>query len=200
MGIQASLQACVPDDHRPKAHSRARTRPVAVPAEVRVLFYITNDRTSTPAEIVFSANNRCDQETISCPARVRCTAGGAGGQPDQQRGVHGDGVAGVEPQGVAYAMTPPSEAVAREASRRAGTGAADGVRDVPNAFMRIPARSSDRTQARRLVWGGRARQGMFCWMAPRSPPASLLKNGARSRSPDAPVRRHAQPRKELKYM
>ena len=28
------------------------------------LFYITNDWTSTPAEIVFSANNRCNQENL----------------------------------------------------------------------------------------------------------------------------------------
>ena len=31
-----AITARVPDDHRPKAHSRARTRPVAVPAELRV--------------------------------------------------------------------------------------------------------------------------------------------------------------------
>ena len=32
--------------------------------EIRYLFYITNDDTSTPAEIVFSANDRCDQENV----------------------------------------------------------------------------------------------------------------------------------------
>ena len=32
--------------------------------EIRYYFYITNDRQSTPAEIVFSANDRCDQENL----------------------------------------------------------------------------------------------------------------------------------------
>ena len=33
--------------------------------EVRYFFYITNNRTCTPPEIVFSANNRCDQENLN---------------------------------------------------------------------------------------------------------------------------------------
>lgn len=32
--------------------------------EIRYFFYITNDRQSTPAEIVFSANDRCHQENL----------------------------------------------------------------------------------------------------------------------------------------
>jgi hypothetical protein len=32
--------------------------------DYRYFFYITNDRESTPAEIVFSANDRCDQENL----------------------------------------------------------------------------------------------------------------------------------------
>lgn len=32
--------------------------------EIRYLFYITNDRTSTSAEIVFGCNDRCDQENL----------------------------------------------------------------------------------------------------------------------------------------
>jgi hypothetical protein len=32
--------------------------------EVRYFFYITNDRESTPAEIVFGCNDRCDQENL----------------------------------------------------------------------------------------------------------------------------------------
>lgn len=32
--------------------------------DVRYLFYITNDRTSTPAEIVFTCNARCEQENL----------------------------------------------------------------------------------------------------------------------------------------
>jgi hypothetical protein len=32
--------------------------------EIRHFFYITNDRDSTPAEVVFSCNDRCDQENL----------------------------------------------------------------------------------------------------------------------------------------
>lgn len=32
--------------------------------DVRYLFYITNDRTSAPAEIVFTCNDRCEQENL----------------------------------------------------------------------------------------------------------------------------------------
>ena len=32
--------------------------------DVRYLFYITNDRTSTPVEIVFTCNARCEQENL----------------------------------------------------------------------------------------------------------------------------------------
>ena len=32
--------------------------------EVRYFFYITNDRTATAAEIVFEANDRCNQENL----------------------------------------------------------------------------------------------------------------------------------------
>lgn len=32
--------------------------------EIRYFFYITNDRDSTPAEVVFSCNDRCDQENL----------------------------------------------------------------------------------------------------------------------------------------
>ena len=31
----------------------------------RYFFYLTNDRTATPAQIVFSANDRCDQENLN---------------------------------------------------------------------------------------------------------------------------------------
>jgi len=32
--------------------------------EIRYFFYITNDRESTPSEVVFSCNDRCDQENL----------------------------------------------------------------------------------------------------------------------------------------
>jgi hypothetical protein len=32
--------------------------------EIRYFFYITNDRQTSPAEVVFEANDRCDQENL----------------------------------------------------------------------------------------------------------------------------------------
>ena len=67
----------------------------------RFFFYITNDRTSSASEIVFSANDRCDQENLNAQLKGGVQAFfDAGGQPGEQLGVHGDGEPGVEPEGV----------------------------------------------------------------------------------------------------
>jgi hypothetical protein len=42
--------------------------------EIRHYFYITNDRKSTPAELVFSANDRCDQENTVGQLKGGCRA------------------------------------------------------------------------------------------------------------------------------
>jgi hypothetical protein len=42
--------------------------------EVRYFFYITNDWVSEPAEIVFSANDRCDQENLLAQLHSGCRA------------------------------------------------------------------------------------------------------------------------------
>ena len=42
--------------------------------EIRYFFYITNDRTSTPAEIVFCANDRCNQENLLAQLKNGCRA------------------------------------------------------------------------------------------------------------------------------
>jgi len=38
--------------------------------DVRYFFYLTNDRTSPPSEIVFSANNRCNQENLNAQLKA----------------------------------------------------------------------------------------------------------------------------------
>ena len=43
--------------------SREKGKQVLFP-EVRYFFYLTNDRAWTPAEVVFEANDRCDQENL----------------------------------------------------------------------------------------------------------------------------------------
>ncbi len=42
--------------------------------EIRYFYYITNDRKSTPSELVFSANDRCDQENIVGQLKGGCRA------------------------------------------------------------------------------------------------------------------------------
>ena len=67
----------------------------------RYFFYITNDRTTPASEIVFLANDRCDQENLIAQLKGgREGAGDAGGRPGEQLGVHGDGQPGLEPEGV----------------------------------------------------------------------------------------------------
>ncbi len=42
--------------------------------EIRYFFYVTNDRDSTAAEIVFCANDRCDQENLLAQLKGGCRA------------------------------------------------------------------------------------------------------------------------------
>ena len=41
--------------------------------EYRYFFHITNDRTTPADRIVFSANDRCDQENLMASSRAACT-------------------------------------------------------------------------------------------------------------------------------
>ena len=76
-------------------------------------FYITNDWESSAAEIVFTANDRCNQENLIEQHKNGVHAlDGAAGQPGQQLGLHGDGLAGLEPEGL----------VGAAASRTTGAG------------------------------------------------------------------------------
>jgi hypothetical protein len=69
--------------------------------EIRYLFYLTNDRTSTPAAIVFLANDRCNQREPDRSTQARRPRhADASGHAGQQRCVHGDGRAGLGPEGV----------------------------------------------------------------------------------------------------
>ena len=51
--------------------------------EYRYSFYITNDRTMTAEEVVFSANDRCDQENLIAQLKGGVHAEGAGGRPGE---------------------------------------------------------------------------------------------------------------------
>src|SRR4051812_14444625 len=77
----------------------------------------------------------------------RALADGAGGRPGEQLGVHGDGVVGVEPEGVERLADAGGPAARGGAPRREARLAADGVRDVPRGGDRdaVPARPERRT-------------------------------------------------------
>ena len=66
------------------------------------LLLLHHQRPRPPAEeIVFSANDRCDQENLIAQLKERrARADDAGGRPGEQLGVHGDGGVGLEPEGV----------------------------------------------------------------------------------------------------
>jgi hypothetical protein len=81
------------------------------------LFYITNDWTSTPAEIVFSANNRCNQENllVQLGSGVRALRAPVDNLMSNWA-LYGDGLTGVESQGLAGAVDAAAAmSVAREA-------------------------------------------------------------------------------------
>ena len=42
--------------------------------EIRYFFYFTNDETSTPAEVVYTCNDRCNQENLNAQLSGGCRA------------------------------------------------------------------------------------------------------------------------------
>ena len=69
--------------------------------EVRYFFYITNDRDAAADDIVFSANDRCNQENLIAQLKGGgAGVAGAGGHVEEQLGVHGDDGLGLEPEGL----------------------------------------------------------------------------------------------------
>ena len=55
---------------------------------------------STGRKIVFEANERCNQENLIAQLKGASRARGCRWTPAQQLGLHGDGVVGVEPEGM----------------------------------------------------------------------------------------------------
>ena len=78
---------------------------VALFDDIRYFFYITNDTTMSPAEVVYFANDRCDHENDIEQLKngvkaLRMPVGRSG----LELGVHGDRGLGVEPEGVGGIM------------------------------------------------------------------------------------------------
>ena len=99
--------------------------------EYRYFFYITNDWETPADEIVFLANDRCNQENLIAQLKggVQCVDD-AGGQPGEQLGVHGDGQLGVEPEGLEHLAGAGVAATRGPPRGREADAVADGVRDV----------------------------------------------------------------------
>ena len=111
--------------------------------EYRYFFYITNDRDMSAEDVVFSANDRCNQENLDRPAQERraCTDD-AGRRLGEQLGVYGDGQLGLEPEGLERPAGARITATRSEAQGRETNPVADGVRDVLRGFH--PDAVSDR--------------------------------------------------------
>ena len=99
--------------------------------EYRYFFYITNDRDDDGRGGCVLGQRSLRSGEPDRPAQGRrARADDAGGRPGEQLGVHGDGLAGVEPEGLERPAGP-GIAAARGQARGGETDVvADGVRDV----------------------------------------------------------------------
>ena len=91
-------------------------------------------------EVVFEANDRCDQENLiaQLAGGVRALVG-AGGQPGEQLGVHGDGRAGLEPEGLVGVVAAGGGPLARRSIRRRSSSVLRmEFRTFLNAFIKMP--------------------------------------------------------------
>ena len=106
----------------------------------RYFFYVTNDRTLSPAQVVREANSRCNQENLRLAAQERCPRSArAREHPHGQLGVHGHRLPGLDAQGVVRPHAPDQRSLASSARGRARTPTPDGVPDlrpVPDADPR----------------------------------------------------------------
>ena len=125
--------------------------------DARCFFYITNDWEKPAEEIVFEANDRCNQENLLAATQERrAIADGAGGQPAAQLGVHGDGLAGLEPEGLGGVDVAGGGPLAGEAPGGETEAAADGLQHVPArddaTFRRRSSRTGRKIVYRLLAW------------------------------------------------
>ena len=98
----------------------------------RCFFYITNDEESAVEEIVFDANDRCSQENLLAQLKGGVRAPDRpGGQPAAELGLHGAGVVGLEPEGLAGAAVAGVGPLAATAPRGETGASADGIQHVP---------------------------------------------------------------------
>ena len=99
--------------------------------DARCFFYISNDEEKTAEEIVFDANDRCNQENLLAQLKGRrAFVDRSGGQPALELGVHGDGLVGLELEGVGGFDVAGGRPLAGEAPGGETQTAADGLQHV----------------------------------------------------------------------
>lgn len=107
--------------------------------EVRYFFYITNDWACDAEEVVFEANNRCDQENLIAQLGGGVRAALCGGrQPVQQLGLHGDDQHRLEPQGLVGTVAAGVGPLARKHQTEKHRVLRMEFRTFVNAFIKIP--------------------------------------------------------------
>jgi len=102
--------------------------------DVRYFFYITNDRERTTAEVVLKANGRCHQENLIEQLKngVRALQAPVDNlvSPGAPGGVHGDGLAGVDAEGVVRVASSGDRPLGHEVQVRETDRSTNGVQDV----------------------------------------------------------------------
>ena len=100
--------------------------------EVRYFFYLTNDPRSAAADVVFLANDRCNQENLIDQLKHGVGRHAhAGRHPGEQLGLHGDGRARLDLKAWFALLLPETGRWATPYRREKRAGAADGIQDVP---------------------------------------------------------------------
>ena len=140
-------------------------------------FYLTNDRTSTPAAIVFEANQRCNQENLNAQLKGGVRAlHRAGGQPGKQLGVHGDDGAGVELEGVVRAVANRGTGPAHRTSpARKTNDPGHGIQDLHQRVSTVAL--SDRERRPTLDLSRSELESLATDLLPYDRPIALLSRG-----------------------
>jgi hypothetical protein len=160
----------------------------------RCFFFITNDFRKSAAEIVPEANHRCNQgESLRPPQERHARPIGSRGHAVEQLGVHGNGLAGLESEGMDGPLAADRGAGCRRSWRRETNNPADGVHDVPSCLHGDLNANREDGQTDCLQDPGVEPLAAHVLPPARSTEhaAPVLAAGLRSRSPDAPVPIHA---------
>ena len=118
--------------------------------DARCFFYITNDREAVGRRDRLQRQRPLQPgEPDPAAQERRACADGSGGQPCEQLGLHGHGLAGLEPEGLGGAAACPRRPLANSTARKSNA-AADGLCHVSSCDDPDPG--ADRSRGRRIVY------------------------------------------------